>query len=1359
MADAADELPPAPPVASDGSPPARLLITKMVLENFKSYGGERVVGPFHKRFSSIVGPNGSGKSNVIDAMLFVFGKKAKKLRLNKVSELIHKSDQFPDLDFCKVSVHFCDIIDTPNDDDEYEIVPNTELVVSRYAYSNNQSKYTVDGKTSSFTEVGKLLRKRGIDLDNNRFLILQGEVEQIAMMPPKAKTEHDEGLLEFLEDIIGSNRYLEQTNEAEAALEALNETRNMSVGRLKVTEKERDNLEGAKKEAEAFILKDRDIRRKRNVLYQKNAHEASRNVKELEGKHAALSEKKEYEKNKLVEKSNEAAELETTMNAAIKDHEVIKKELASSKSQFAAFERKDIKLREDIKFNKAQIKKFKANAAKEAKKATEATEKADSMTAQLPELESATESAQATKVKQEEKLEQLVTAAAGEVEQLRTVLEAKQSEAAPLKEQVGEVTAELSTKETEIALIRDTATKAQKDLDKINSDLEKAAETHAKSTTKLSESQSELESVVARKQEVKQEIVQAKSQVDTLTSDMRTAVASAEEAKASLAASSQNSRSRGVVAQLMKASKKGGELAKAGVIGRLGDLGAIDEEYDVAISTACGHLDFIVVENQAGGKACLEYLKKHNLGRTTFIILDKMIAMWETTGKMDAPVPGGIPKKAQRLFDLVAVSDPRLRAAFYYALRNTLVTTDLDTAVGFAYQGDRAVHRVVTLDGQLIDTSGTLSGGGKTVRRGLMGSSVAAAAAAANPEGSVSAAEVAALEEAATAASRALSDLRKRLSALEAEARELNKRESALRKALPKLEMAIQGAADIVAPLEARRDELVASGACELSADDEARVASLEQEIAQTKSAAQDITRAFKAIEKEIDSLQKQILDAGGEPVRKQRAKVAAAAKAAEAAALAVEEAKVEIKDAAKQSKKSSAAAEKAEKDLEAAEAKRDKYATELVALEDEALAVQEAYEETVKVADAKHEQVKGLMAEFDALKKVIAKIQSVEVDIGEQLEEYTTLKKENVKKEKHWSAELKSLREAHAADIEEWGLLDEEEEEEGEEEGEEEREEEAEGSEETKGEEGEEDGATAMEEDGVEGDEAKAEREGEGSRRKSAAAGTELPVLTAAQIEQYDSDQLKYEIALIEEERDAMASAVNMTAVAEWKKKDGEYKARFEELEAVTGERDAGRQVFEELRRKRLEEFMAGFGEITLKLKEMYQMITLGGDAELELVDSLDPFSEGIVFSVRPPKKSWKNISNLSGGEKTLSSLALIFALHHYKPTPLYVMDEIDAALDFKNVSIVANYIKERTKNAQFVIISLRNNMFELADRLVGIYKTNNATKSVTINPKLFARQSGSGSFGVQAPTAMPPPTPLGDTTNTVANNNTLSA
>lgn len=109
-----------PPSPATPAAPARLLITKMEMENFKSYGGLREIGPFHKCFSSIVGPNGSGKSNVIDAMLFVFGKKAKKLRLNKLGELIHRSDTYPNLDFCRVSVHFVDILDVSGSEDDYQ---------------------------------------------------------------------------------------------------------------------------------------------------------------------------------------------------------------------------------------------------------------------------------------------------------------------------------------------------------------------------------------------------------------------------------------------------------------------------------------------------------------------------------------------------------------------------------------------------------------------------------------------------------------------------------------------------------------------------------------------------------------------------------------------------------------------------------------------------------------------------------------------------------------------------------------------------------------------------------------------------------------------------------------------------------------------------------------------------------------------------------------------------------------------------------------------------------------------------------------------------------------------------------------
>ncbi len=98
--------------------------------------------------------------------------------------------------------------------------------------------------------------------------------------------------------------------------------------------------------------------------------------------------------------------------------------------------------------------------------------------------------------------------------------------------------------------------------------------------------------------------------------------------------------------------------------------------------------------------------------------------------------------------------------------------------------------------------------------------------------------------------------------------------------------------------------------------------------------------------------------------------------------------------------------------------------------------------------------------------------------------------------------------------------------------------------------------------------------------------------------------------------------------------------------------------------------------------MKTTYKILTKGGDAELESLDYSDPFNKGIIFTVKP-SKTWCQISLLSGGQKTLVSLSFIYALHYYKPNSVYFMDEIDAALDYKNKSTVANFIKDRTKNA----------------------------------------------------------------------------
>lgn len=114
------------PIIEDTGPKSRIVITYLILTNFKSYAGRQEVGPFHSTFSSVVGPNGSGKSNVIDSLLFVFGFRASKMRQGKLSALIHNSAQYPDLDYCEVAVHFQEVMDMVRNPAPIETVIHTD---------------------------------------------------------------------------------------------------------------------------------------------------------------------------------------------------------------------------------------------------------------------------------------------------------------------------------------------------------------------------------------------------------------------------------------------------------------------------------------------------------------------------------------------------------------------------------------------------------------------------------------------------------------------------------------------------------------------------------------------------------------------------------------------------------------------------------------------------------------------------------------------------------------------------------------------------------------------------------------------------------------------------------------------------------------------------------------------------------------------------------------------------------------------------------------------------------------------------------------------------------------------------------
>lgn len=117
---------------------------------------------------------------------------------------------------------------------------------------------------------------------------------------------------------------------------------------------------------------------------------------------------------------------------------------------------------------------------------------------------------------------------------------------------------------------------------------------------------------------------------------------------------------------------------------------------------------------------------------------------------------------------------------------------------------------------------------------------------------------------------------------------------------------------------------------------------------------------------------------------------------------------------------------------------------------------------------------------------------------------------------------------------------------------------------------------------------------------------------------------------------------------------------------------------------------------------------------------DGDEPYLDGIKYHAMPPLKRFRDMEHLSGGEKTMAALALLFAVHSYQPSPFFVLDEVDAALDNANVAKIANYIKEHARpGMQFIVISLKTGLFQNSEGLVGIYRDQgaNSSKSLTLD------------------------------------------
>jgi chromosome segregation protein len=190
---------------------------------------------------------------------------------------------------------------------------------------------------------------------------------------------------------------------------------------------------------------------------------------------------------------------------------------------------------------------------------------------------------------------------------------------------------------------------------------------------------------------------------------------------------------------------------------------------------------------------------------------------------------------------------------------------------------------------------------------------------------------------------------------------------------------------------------------------------------------------------------------------------------------------------------------------------------------------------------------------------------------------------------------------------------------------------------------------------------------------------------------------------------------AVNMKALEIYDRVETEYKSLAEKRTSLVKEREDVLVMINEIDSKKRELFMKTFDVLTKNFKTIFLSLSTKGDAYLELENPNDPFSAGLEIKVRLVGKKFLDIRSLSGGEKTLTALAFLFAIQEHEPASFYVLDEVDAALDKRNSELLAELVKAYSEKAQYILISHNDQVISTADLLYGISMTEHGMSKVT--------------------------------------------
>ncbi|XP_073327965.1 structural maintenance of chromosomes protein 1B [Pagrus major] len=1201
-------------------------LKQIEVENFKSWRGKQVIGPF-MRFNCIIGTNGSGKSNVMDALSFAMGERTASLRVGHLRDLVHGAHiGRPVSDTARVSMRYCD-------DDEQETVFCRSV-------SGDSSVYHVNGSHVTLAKYLEQLEKIGIVTKARNCLVFQGAVESIALKAPKERTK-------MFEIICQSKEYAEVYDKKKEALLTAKEDTQFHFNKKKSATAEKKQVSQEKEEAQKYQALVDDLDQNRLQL---SLAELYHNEKGINALNDTLREKQQA----AAAMNNKLVKAEQTVKTHKKEHGRLTREQQHVE--------KEIRTQEQIHSQcRSQYIKAKVNTSHHMKKAQELRDalKKSQRLMVIKEQELAENRQEITELERtwrnyekqvQEKgasRERHVELDEDQLERYKELKELARKQGAVFSQQAEKLHWEVKAdyekmafdqrkkKEVEAAIrnnqtqLEDLTSRAEK-LEQYTKTCSSSLEEYRQQEESLS---TELERGRQRTEEVNQELGQVLEELGNACLD------------------SQESRCQLQRKELLEKLRR---LYPESVYGRLSELcSPIHKKYQLAVTKVCSrYINAIVVASEKVARDCIAFMKEERAVRETFLPIDYLEV--SPLSERLREVPG-----AKMVVDVVQINAStganQLKKVVQFVCGNALVCETITEARSLAFDRQNR-HKTVSLDGTMFAKSGEISGGSSGLRT-----------------------------KAQCWDQKTMMKLKERKDQLTAELRDLmrlKRKESDLKQIIAQAQGAKTRLKYSKTELENLRKKNILKCQADISRM-ESESANLESQIQMQQESVEAKDAEMRKIREQIHQMEDLVFsdfcaEIGVDSIREYEQEHLKQQTELDKKRLEFEsrctqlyaQLEYEQNQLEQQKKKLHKMEETIDKEERTvAEHRRDE--------EKLLVAVEEGQNKLLELQNqllSKKSQVVTAKAELDQktqtvqeINKQLVKLQR-EVMSAETALEQKRLARHNLLLDCKIQSLPIVLLSGSLNEISEVQLDTESE-------------------------------STSATMDIY-------EREARLVIDYSSLEA-ELRSLQAEQEVEAYLEKLKESLSAIEGVLHR-TTAPNLKALEKMRKVKDKLQGVTQAFDASTRAARKCSQEFEQVKSQRFHLFNQCFEHVSVVIDQIYKRICRNSSAQaiLSAENPDEPYLGGINYNCVAPGKRFMSMDNLSGGEKAIAALALVFAIHSFRPAPFFILDEVDAALDNTNIGKVTSFLREESReNMQIIVISLKEEFFSKSDALLGVY------------------------------------------------------